>query len=61
MYIKEYKVRYAKTGEVFIKLFTQEHHYSINIFGGISELRALELVNQWNKQNAVSGFTYWVE
>lgn len=60
MYIKEYKVHYAKTGEVFTKLFTSEQSPYFNPWG-IAILRAYQLVNQWNKQNAVSGFTYWIE
>jgi hypothetical protein len=61
MYIKEYKVRYAKTGEIFTKPFTQYHYQFIDLYGGVSVVRALELVNKWNQQNAMSGFTYWIE
>jgi len=61
MYIKNYKVRYAKTGEIFEREFTVEHYGLIAIHGGLSVLQAFDLVNQWNRQNATSGFTYWIE
>ena len=60
MYIKNYKVRYAKTGETFEKEFAPDQSPFVNSWG-ISLFRAYELVNQWNRQNATSGFTYWID
>ena len=55
-----YHVRYAPTGETFIKTFDPAQHPAVDAYG-VPRYIALELVNQWNRQNAVSGFTYWVE
>jgi len=71
VYIKTYKVRYARTGDIFTKPFTKEHGGLLTSscangslvfnFDGVSKLKALELVNEWNRQNATSGFTYWID
>lgn len=61
MYIKTYKVRYAKTGEIFEKTFTEEQSTNVTASGYTTMLVALQLVNEWNRQNATSGFTYWIE
>jgi hypothetical protein len=61
MYIKTYKVRYARTGEIFEKEFTEEQSPYVTPMAYISKVAALELVNEWNRQNATSGFTYWIE
>ena len=55
-----YHVRYAPTEEIFVKDFTPDQHESIDKFGAPIAV-ALALVNLWNRQNAISGFTYWVE
>jgi hypothetical protein len=60
MRIAVYHVRYAPTGEVFVKTFDPAQHEDINEFGAPQNI-ALELVNLWNRQNGISGFTYWIE
>ena len=55
-----YHVRYAPTGEVFVKTFDPAQHPRIDKFGAPEDV-ALKLVNEWNRQNGISGFTYWIE
>ena len=64
MRYKIYHIRYAKTGEEFIREFTViQYPYIAANDGryGVPEFEALQLVNEWNRQNAVSGFTYWID
>lgn len=66
---RQYHIYYAKTGEEFIREFTRAHFFEA--FGvqphsdrqviEFGEDAALKLVNKWNSQNAVSGFTYWID
>jgi hypothetical protein len=34
---------------------------SLDLAMGMPNIAALTLVNKWNRQNAESGFTYWIE
>ena len=61
MYVKTYKVRYAKTGEIFEKEFMDYGNPLDPVPQQMSRLAALERVNDWNIYNTESGFTYWIE
>jgi hypothetical protein len=60
MYIKTYKVYRAKTGETFTKPFTVEHSTRVECDDGVPYFKALEFVNEWNRNNSELGFTYWI-
>ena len=61
MYHK-YKVLYVKTGEVFDRDFKDSDAVASHLSDrGLSEEEALQWVNKWNRQNATSGFVYWIE
>lgn len=61
MRYRSYFVRYAKTGEVFEQRFTPDQNEECCLVNGAPEEVALRLTNEWNRQNATSGFTYWIE
>lgn len=62
MHYFKYLVYYAKTGEQFTKDFTTDQYEDLNfVMPSVPEIEALRLVNKWNRQNATSGFTYWLE
>lgn len=66
---RQYHVHYAKTGETFECEFTRAHFFEVygvepspeRLVIEFREDAALKLVNKWNSQNAVSGFTYWID
>jgi hypothetical protein len=75
-YIKEYHVHYAHYSAIqqgmahqdFVKPFLPEHYEEAPYVGefmipngGLPWYAALGLINKWNRQNASSGFTYWIE
>jgi hypothetical protein len=76
MRYKEYHVHrvLANGSEHYVVPFSPEHIEEAKVSGfpgiynvglvlsdGLPSLVALILVNKWNKQNVVSGFTYWIE
>lgn len=65
----QYHVRYAQTGDEFVREFTRAHFFEVygvepspeRLVIEFREDAALKLVNKWNRQNATSGFTYWID